>query len=77
MPVEHLQVYVLAHEPGRDDDLLVERDVRLAILLEIADNLLAGGPTLIFSPDGNQIVVGGFSVKGGSGDNAIYVIKLK
>jgi hypothetical protein len=40
-------------------------------------NNLAIAPTLTFTPDGSQIVVGGFSVTDYSGENMIYVITLK
>jgi WD40 repeat protein len=47
-----------------------------AKVMDFPDNL-AIAPTLTFSPDGSQIVVGGFSVTDYSGENVLYVIALK
>jgi WD40 repeat protein len=46
-------------------------------VMDFPANLQVGRPKLTFTPDGTQIVVGGFGVADSSADNVIYLIKLK
>lgn len=45
-------------------------------VMDFPDNLLVGNPTITFISGGNQMVVGGFGLKG-SGNNVVYVISFK
>lgn len=65
-----------ARSPNEIRYVKVDQPDQSVKVMDVPDNLMAG-PTLTFSPDGSQIVVGGFATKDGGLDNVIFVITLK
>lgn len=49
---------------------------RAVQIMSFPDNLLSAMPTLAFSPDANQLVVGGFLNRDGEAANVLYIVQM-